>query len=179
MRPDQIRELPADELVKLLEICRKGMRFQDGFWFMNVEDGWGIDRAVEIDAGIWSRFGRYEAQLLLKAFDWEEEGLSKLVKALKYAPSWLFFDYSVEQVSEAEATFQVKKCLAQTGRLRGGRAIFACRSVEEGYLTSFAQTIDPTIGVTRQSGPPEDYSEDLWCSWRFRIGSSDEHSQRR
>jgi hypothetical protein len=166
--------LPGDEVVKLLEICRKGMRFQDGFWFMHVEDGWGLDRAVEIDADIWSRFGRYEAQLLLKAFEWEDKVLSKLVRALKYAPSWLFFDYSTEQVSETEAVFQVEKCLAQTGRLRGGRDIFPCRSVEQGYLTSFAQTIDPGINVTREFGPPEDYSEGRWCKWRFCISSQEE-----
>jgi hypothetical protein len=95
---EEIRQLPRDEVVALLAICRKDMRFQDGFWFMNVEDAWGIDRAVTIDADVWSRFGRYEAGLLLKAFEWKEQGIPKLIKALKYAPSWLFFDYSVEQV---------------------------------------------------------------------------------
>ena len=168
MRLDEIRQLPKDEVVKLLEICRKGMRFQDGFWFMNVEDGWGIDRAVAIDADVWSKFGRYEAGLLLKAFDWKEQGIAKLVKALNHAPSWLFFDYSVDQVSENEALFQVQKCLAQTGRLRGGRTIFACRSVEEGYLASFANAIG-TIKVECEFSPPDKYSEKLWCSWRFRL----------
>jgi hypothetical protein len=165
---EEIGRLPKDEVVALLAICRKDMRFRDGFWFMNVEDGWGIDKAVEIDADVWSRFGRYEAGLLLKAFEWKEQGIPKLIKALKYAPSWLFFDYSVEQVGETEALFQVKKCLAQTGRLRGGRGIFACRSVEEGYMRSFANAIG-AIGVEREFGPPDKYSEKLWCSWRFRL----------
>lgn len=165
---EEIRKLPRDEVVALLEICRKDMRFQDGFWFMNVEDALGIDRAVEMDADVWSRFGGYEARLLLKVFDWKEQGIPKLVRALNYAPSWLFFDYSVEQVSETEARFQVQKCLAQTGRLRGGRGIFPCRTVEEGYLTSFANAIG-AIRVEREFGPPDNYSEQLWCSWRFRL----------
>lgn len=171
MRADEIRQLPGDEVVKLLEICRKGMRFQDGFWFMNVEDSWGIERAVAIDTDVWTRFGRYEAGLLLKGFAWKEQGIAKLVQALKYAPSWLFFDYSVEQVSETEALLQVQKCLAQTGRLRGGRGVFACRSVEEGYLSSFASAIG-AIKVEREFGPPDRYSEALWCSWRFRLEGS-------
>jgi len=103
MTRDELHQLPKDEVVKLVEICRKDMRFQDGFWFMNVEDAWGLERAVEIDADVWSRFGRYEAELLLKAFEWKEQGISKLIKALKYAPSWLFFDYTVEKISETEA----------------------------------------------------------------------------
>ena len=153
------------------------MRFQDGFWFMHVEDTYGLDKAVEMDAAIWSRFGGYEAQLLLNTFKWEKAGIPTLVKALARAPSWLFFGYSIDQLSETEAVLQVTKCLAQTGRLRGGRGVFACRSVEEGYLTSFARAIDGTIEVTREFGPPERYSEDLWCSWRFRVGPSKDHTQ--
>jgi hypothetical protein len=168
---DELHQLPKDEMAKLMEICRKGMRFQDGFWFMNVEDAWGLERAVEIDADVWSRFGRYEANLLLKAFEWREQGISKLVKAMKYAPSLLFFDYTVEQISETEALFQVQKCLAQAGRLRIGRGVFPCRRVEEGYLTSFANAIG-AMKVEREFGPPDTYSEKLWCSWRFRLESS-------
>jgi len=169
MRIEEIRDLPKEDIVALLEICRKGMRFQDGFWFMNVEDVWGIDRAVEIDADIWSRFGEYEAQLLLKAFKWEKKGISTLVEAIRHAPSWLFFDYSIEQVSDKEAIFQVKNCLAQTGRLKIGRNVFACRRVDEGYLNSFAQRIDPKIKVKCDFSPPDKYFDNLWCSWRFYI----------
>jgi len=171
MTRDELHQLPKDEVVKLVEICRKDMRFQDGFWFMNVEDAWGLERAVEIDADVWSRFGRYEAELLLKAFEWKEQGISKLIKALKYAPSWLFFDYTVEKISETEALLRVQKCLAQTGRVRVGRGVFPCRSVEEGYLTNFANTIG-SLSVERECGPPDSYSENLWCSWRFRFESS-------
>ncbi len=31
MRIEEIRDLPKEDIVALLEICRKGMRFQDGF----------------------------------------------------------------------------------------------------------------------------------------------------
>ena len=68
MTIEEIGNLPKEDILSLLEICRKDMRFQDGFWFMNVEDICGIDKATEIDASIWSRFGKYEAQLLLEAF---------------------------------------------------------------------------------------------------------------
>ncbi|MEO0247990.1 MAG: DUF6125 family protein [candidate division WOR-3 bacterium] len=171
MTLDEIRWLPMDEVVALLAICRKGMRFQDGFWFMNVEDTWGLERAVEIDADVWSRFGSYEAGLLVRAFGWKEQGIPKLVKALRYAPSWLFFEYSVEQISETEALFRVQKCLAQVGRLRAGRGVFSCRSVEEGYLSSFAEAIG-AIKVEHEFGPPDTYAETLWCGWRFRLDRS-------
>ena len=167
MRIDEINNFSKEDIISLLKICRKGMRFQDGFWFMNVEDLWGIEKAEDIDANIWSKYGRYEAGLILKAFLFEEKGIQKLIKAIKYAPSWLFFSYSIEQVSETEAIFQVKDCLAQSGRLRIGRNIFNCRKVEEGYLTNFAQTIDPKIKVEYGFSPPEKYFKNLWCSWHF------------
>lgn len=169
MTIEEIRNLPKEDVVALLEICRKGMRFQDGFWFMNVEDTWGIDRAVDIDADIWGKFGKYEAQLLLKTFKWDKEGIPTLIKALRHAPSWLFFDYSFEQVSDTEAILRVEKCLAQTGRLRGGRNIFPCRRVEEGYLNGFAQVIGANIKLKCDFSPPDKYFDNLWCSWRFYI----------
>jgi hypothetical protein len=174
MTPEEVHNLPKEHVVALLEICRKSMRFQDGFWFMNVEDTWGIDKAIEIDAHIWSRFGKYEAQLLLKAFPWEKRGIPTLVRAIRFAPSWLFFDYSIEQISDTDAVLQVKKCLAQTGRLKGGKNVFACRKVDEGYLTNFARVIDPKIKVTCDFAPPEKYFDNLWCSWRFSIDASED-----
>ncbi len=63
MKLEAIRDLSKKEIITILKVCRKGMRFQDGFWFMNVEDRRGIDKAVEIDAEIWSRSGKYETQL--------------------------------------------------------------------------------------------------------------------
>jgi len=169
MTIEEIRNLPKEDIVLLLDICRRDMRFQDGFWFMNVEDTWGIDKAVEIDASIWSRFGKYEAQLLLRAFKWDNKGIPTLVTALRLAPSWLFFDYSVEQISDTEAIFQVTGCLAQTGRLRVGRDIFDCREVDGGYLANFAQVIDPRIKVECELSPPDTHSDNLWCRWRFYL----------
>ena len=173
MKIDEISDLPKEHIVGLLEICRRSMRFQDGFWFMNVEDILGINKAIEIDAAIWSKFGKYESELLLKTFNWDKESIPTLIKALKYAPSWLFFDYSIEQVSETEVVFQVKNCLAQVGRLRGGRGVFACRRVEEGYLTNFVQVIDPKIKVKCDFCPPDKYFDSLWCSWHFYIETED------
>lgn len=169
MKLDEIHNLSKEDVINLLLICRKGMRFQDGFWFMNVEDRWGIDKAVEIDADIWSRFGKYEAQLILKRFQLKERGISRIIKAISYATSWLFFDYSIERVSENEALFKVNNCLAQTGRLKVGRNIFNCRKVEEGYLKNFTRIIDPKIKVECNFSPIEKSFKDLWCSWRFYI----------
>jgi len=126
MTTEEIQNLTKKDIIALLEICRRGMRFQDGFWFMKVEDIWGI-------------------------------------------ASWLFFDYTIEQVSDTEAIFQVKNCLAQTGRLRVGRNIFACRRVDEGYFTNFIQVIDPRIKIECEFSPPDKYFTDLWCRWRFYI----------
>ena len=169
MTLEELRALPKEDVIALLEVCRKGMRFQDGFWFMNVEDALGLDRAVDMDADIWTRFGKYEAQLLLKTFKWATKGIPGLVKAIHYAPSWLFFERLVEQVSDTEATFQVSKCLAQASRLKTGRTLFACRKVEEGYLGSFAKAIDENIRVVRNFGPPDSHRDNVWCSWRFYV----------
>jgi hypothetical protein len=136
---------------------------------MAVEDSDGLERAVTIDADVWGKMGRINARRMQKALDLGEPGIPSLVRAIELDPLWLFFGYEVEQLSSTQAVARFTDCLAQKGRLKMGKEVFPCRSVEEGYFNSFAHVFDPRIEVRCGFCPPEKYSEDLWCEWHFTI----------
>ena len=168
MREDELQKLSKQDLLSLVEICRRNWRATDGFWFMAVEERWGTEQAIEIDEMVWGELGKRAAYRLHKAFKLEKK-IRGLVKALKFDPGYLYFEYSVEQSSENKAILQVTSCLAQKRRLEIGKGVFDCRGVEMAYLTNFARFFDPRIKVYCEFCPPERYFPDLWCEWHFHL----------
>jgi len=90
-----------------------------------VEEAYGLNKAVEIDASVWSKIGKINALRLQKAFDLGQ-GIRALIKAIGLDPLWLFFGYEVEQISMSEAVMRFTDCLAQKGRLKMGIGILEC-----------------------------------------------------
>jgi hypothetical protein len=168
MRPEELSKLPKETLIKLFEILRRDQRTIDGFWFLQVENSYGIEKAIEFDAYVWNRIGRINAKRLKEALGLGT-GIPALVKAIELDPLWFLFGYEVKQLSIAEAAVVFTDCLGQKARLKMGKELFPCRSVDEGYFTGFAKTLDPRIEVQCISCPPERYSDELWCEWRFTL----------
>jgi hypothetical protein len=107
---------------------------------------------------------------LRRAFVLDRNDIATLAEAMYLDPNWLFFDYGIEVVSDKKAILRVTKCLAQLGRLRSGKSIFACRPVDEAYHVGFAREFNPNIKVRCHFPPPEQYSGNFWCEWEFTIG---------
>lgn len=170
MRGDARLELPQKDLVSLVKICRKDSRFLDGLWFMNIEDRFGFEEAMKIHCEMWGQFGRYQARLIKAAFDLGDDPISALVMAVDLDPAWLLWDYTIGPLSGTEALFRVTGCKAQQVRIKIGRGINPhCQKTDGAYFTSFARALDPLIRVRCDIGPPERYSDNLWCEWKFYI----------
>ncbi len=57
----------------------------DGRWFLAVEQKYGMDAAIELDAASWERFAAAEANRIKKGLQLpEKSGLQGLAKALQY-----------------------------------------------------------------------------------------------
>ena len=169
MKREKLAQMPKGDILQLFDILRLDQRTIDGLWFLAVEDTYGLERAVELDVTIWSKMGKINARRLQKAFDLGTPGISALIKAIGLDPLWLFFGYEVEQISNTKAVVRFTDCPAQKGRIKIGRAIFPCQSVDEGYFNNFAKVIDPRIEVSCNFCPPEKYSDNLWCEWHFSL----------
>jgi hypothetical protein len=170
MRWAKVSELSKKNVVSLVGICRRDTRFFDGLWFMNIEDRFGFEQAMNIHCDMWGKFGEYQAKLIKKAFNLGHNPIPALVRAVDIDPAWLFWDYTIEQLSDTQALFRVTGCKAQRARIRIGRGInLDCQKVDGAYLTSFAQVMDPMIKVKCNMGPPDKNSDNLWCEWCFYL----------
>ena len=169
MNWQEVAQLPREKLLVLLEDTLRNLVRIDGYWFLGMESRCGQEPAVRVDEEVWGRFGKVEARQIRK-FHNLGDGLTDLVAALRLIPSWTFFgDYSVEQTSPRQAVLKVNLCQSQKERVRMGLGVFPCRGVEENYFGSFAREINPQVQVQCLSCPPDNYREDLWCSWQFSL----------
>ena len=126
MKIEKLAQLPNETVFKILEILRKDQRTIDGVWFLAVEEFYGLERAVEFDAFVWGKLGGINARRLQGAFGLAAPGIPTLIKAIGLDPLWLFFGYEVDQLSVTLAVMRVTDCLAQKGRLRGGKDNLWC-----------------------------------------------------
>lgn len=170
MIEEDLAKLPKEKLISLLGVCLRDLHTLDGLWFLYVEKVIGTERTIEIDRDVWARLGGIEAQRIKRGFNLPGEGLSLLCQALSLCPGFISFtEFTLKQISPKQAIFQVTTCYPQKARLRDGIGLFNCRPVDEAQLNSFAQALDPRIKVHCDFCPPEKYSENLWCQWKFYI----------
>ena len=169
MKIEELVELPKESIIKLFEVLARDQKTIDGFWFLAVEEAYGLEHAVEFDTAVWSKVGRINAQRLQKIFNLNKPGISAFLEAFRLDPLSIFFDYELEVISPNRVVMRFTNCPAQKGRLKMGKEVFPCRSLDEGYFTGFAKAIDPHIQVHCGFCPPEKYSDDLWCEWHFSI----------
>ncbi|MEE9202766.1 MAG: DUF6125 family protein [Dehalococcoidia bacterium] len=172
---EHLSHLPREKLLQLLEDAYKNLTRVDGYYFMEIEKLAGAETAVRCDEAVWQRFGRVEAFQIRRNFELEGDGIPTLVQALRLSLIWpTFSQYQVEQLSPSEAVFRVTHCASQANRLNEGLGLFSCQGVEQSYFSSFAAGINPHIKVSCMSCPPENYSPDLWCQWRFELSEASE-----
>jgi hypothetical protein len=167
---EHLAHLPQEKLLRLLEDACRNLTRVDGYYFLEIEKLAGPETAVRCDEEVWRRFGRVEAYQLRRTFDLEGDGIPTLVQALRLSLIWpTFAQYQVEQLSPREAVFRVTHCASQVNRLNDGLPLFTCQGVEQAYFSSFATTINPAMELSCISCPPDSYSPDLWCQWRFEL----------
>lgn len=80
-----IQDLSRNDLIKLVELYAKNWPAHDGCWFLAVEQKFGTETAIELDAQSWACFSPVEARRIMQTFDIPEGGgLDELEKALGY-----------------------------------------------------------------------------------------------
>jgi hypothetical protein len=166
----EISDFSREELIDLLRDGAVNWLAHDGLWFRAVEDKFGLEAAMELDAQAWEKFTVLEAKRIMKRTNLPEGGgIPALVQALKLR---LYAHINVQEISEVTAerlVFRMRRCRVQEARERQGLAPFPCKPVGIVEYSGFARTIDPRIETRCLACPPDPRPENTWCAWEFFI----------
>ena len=164
-----LSKLSKEQLIDVLTMFGQNLLSVDGWWFAYLEEKFGFEPALEIDAKVWETVSPREARRIKKTLNITGDGIPALLEAL---PFWLWFgtlEYEITEVTDERFLLSVTSCPSQKGRLRQGKGEFACQQVEENYLRGFSSTIDPRLKVKCLLCPPDEHPDDLWCKWEFKL----------
>jgi hypothetical protein len=166
----EIADFSKDELIELLRDAAVNWLAHDGLWFRAVEDKFGLEAAMELDAKAWEKFTVLEAKRIMKRLGLEEGGgIPALIQALKLR---LYAHINVQEMSEVTAdrlVFRLRSCRVQEARERQNLAPFPCKSVGLVEYGGFARTIDHRLETRCLACPPDPKPEAGWCAWEFTL----------
>lgn len=161
--------LSKEKLFSLLKAYARIFQILDGFWFLGVEDKFGVHVATEIDGIAWENMAVREAKILKDALGLKGNNIETLIETLRHTPFMLTVKFKFERESENDVILRVVECKPQMARVRSGKPIFPCKPVGFNYFKKFAETINPKIRVECLGCPPDQPPKEYWCAWRFKL----------
>lgn len=142
----------------------------DGLWFQAVENEFGIETAIKLDAIAWGKFSPIEANRILERLGMKPGGgLSLLEEALGQRLYAFLNKQRIVEKSDHKLVFEMVSCRVQDARHRKQLAPFPCKEVGIVEYSTFAKTIDPRIQTKCLHCPPDPYKGEYWCRWEFTL----------
>jgi hypothetical protein len=172
MSIDNLKDLPRETLLGMLEDFAKNWLAHDGLWFQAVEGECDLETAIKLDTQAWEKFTRIEARRIMARHGiGENGGLEALKVALGYRLYAVLNEQTISDEKENSFVFKMVDCRVQSARRRKNLPPFPCKSVGLVEYSEFARTIDPRIRTECLACPPDKEKRDFYCGWRFFIES--------
>ena len=166
---DLIKNIPEEKLADFVFMHLRNMWAVDGFYYLFIEEKYGIEIATEIDRKVWEVMGKIEARKIKDLFEIKEKNIPALMKALSYSGWSMDLEDKDITIGKNHAILRNIRCRVQNTRLKNGLEEFGCKPVRFGFLKSFAKEINPKIIVSCNMCPPDKHPKDLWCEWDFKL----------
>lgn len=160
------------DLEKYVDFLLWQYRVVDAFWFLAVEDEFGLDEAVRINEDIWAKIGSMAAKDIKKRFQIRDRGVAAVTEAYSYFPWAKIINYKVLEQTKDQVLIRVLQCPPQEARLKHGRKEFPCKAMHLAELTNFAKNIDERAQVKCRYAPPDQHPAGIWCEWELKIQGS-------
>jgi len=169
---DVLESMTREDLIRYIMILSKNFLTIDGYWFLGVEEKYGIEAAIELDRRAWEQYAVSEAKRIKELLGITEGSLSDLERALHLiciSPS----SEVKTRLLGGRLIMTVTKCRPQRARTRDGKGEFACKPVGLAHLSTFAKVINPKFETRCIFAPPDSRPDGLWCSWEFSVKEGD------
>lgn len=169
--PQMLASLQSpEEYVALLEDMAKRWLAHDGLWFQAIEQEYGMEAAIKMDAAAWEKFAAVEAVRIKKLFKLPENGgIPALKTALGLRLYALLNQQEIIEETADKIVFRMNECRVQAARQRKNLPDFPCKPVGLVEYSSFAKAIDPRINTRCIACPPDEHPDEYHCAWEFWI----------
>jgi hypothetical protein len=159
-----------EQLEGMLQDAARNWLAHDGLWFLAVEEKFGLDTALELDAKTWEGYAVIEAKRIMKRHQIAKDGgIPALADALGKRMYAFISSQEIVEQSETHLAFRINDCRVQMTRERKGLPIFPCKPVGIIEFSNFARTIDPRIKTRCISCPPDAHPKEWYCHWEFTL----------
>jgi len=152
-----------------LEFLLWHYRVVDAFWFIRVEEEWGLEAAEEINGRVWEKVTELAGRKIKEQFV-TEGGLAGFKKALAHHPWSILTEYDIADNGH-ELLLSVPHCPPQEGRKKHGLGEYVCKHMHQAEFSALARTIDPDIRVECLFAPPDPHPDHVYCKWRFTMAN--------
>lgn len=173
MEPEELKDLPRETLIGMLEDSALNWLAHDGLWFQAVERHFDMATAIELDAQAWRSFTVIEAKRIMRRHNIQPGGgLKALEKALGLRLYARINRQRAEWLDDHTLIFRMEDCRVQSARKRKSLPDFPCKTVGLVEYAGFAETIDPRIRTRCIACPPDPHPEDFYCAWEFTLADA-------
>jgi len=163
----EFKELGHEKLIKYAEFLLRHYRLVDAYWFLKVEDNFGLDIATRLNEEIWGKLGEVSAKDIMKYMGVEKGDLKNVLEALRYFPWTVIANWKIVEYSDKRAVILADRCSPQEARMKSGRKLFACKAMEKRFFENFAKVFNNSIQVKCHHAPLDPKPQDCWCKWEF------------
>lgn len=162
------------QLETLLATLGKVWLAMDGVWFQAVEKLGGMDGAKRVNDTCWSRFAPLEALRIKAVLGLPERGgLDALEAALIHRLHSRISEVAFTREGGDTLVLRLVNCRVQSARRRKNLEDYPCKSAGMVEYENFARFIDPRFSTQCLACPPDPLPEGDYCSWRFRLETSE------
>jgi hypothetical protein len=162
-----LSQLPKEKIPDYIFMQLRNLWAVDGLYFLGIEELYGTEVAIKIDARVWAVMGKIEARKLKEFLGITGTDIPSMMKALQYSTWALDLEDKEITIKKDYAVIQNVHCRVQNTRVSKGLKEFGCKPVRFEFLKAFAKEFNPDIVVKCTVCPPDKHPENLWCEWEF------------
>jgi len=168
VQTEKLSKLSKEELLEVIDMYQKNWWNLQNNYILYINNEYGEDAAVKADAHC------FPANAKVQMYRWKKmlglkDDLQSLMDAMALSTIWANADYEISKVDESRFRIKVTTCHQQVRRLEDGLGEIPCKPAGLAICETAARTINPEVGVTCLTCPPDEHSEDRWCEWEFEI----------